>query len=706
MFRFVSILFLALLPFAGLTQNKDVMTNKAANALIGETSPYLLQHAYNPVQWEPWKSDLLRKAQKENKLLLISIGYAACHWCHVMEKECFEDEEVAEIMNANFINIKVDREERPDIDHIYMDALQIMTGGGGWPLNVVALPDGRPFWGTTYMNKERWMSALEQLQELYKRDPDKVEGYAEKLADGIKAINLIEAGDEEAILSMPQLKDLLKGWTRYFDKRYGGYQRAPKFMMPAHLNFLLHFGTATQDKEVLEHVYLSLDKMAYGGLFDHLEGGFSRYSVDTKWHVPHFEKMLYDNAQLISVYAKAFANTQNEHYKQVVEETISFVSTNLMDSNFGFYSSLDADSQNENKVLEEGAYYVWKKEDLQALLGTDFELFKDYYNINSYGHWEHGNHVLIRDLSEEKLAEKHGVSLEVLKTRIENCKTLLVKEKKKRSKPRLDDKILTSWNGLMLSGLIDAYRFLGNERYLELSLQNATFIEQNLIAEDGKIFHNYKDGKRTISGYLEDYAAVAAAFLDLYQVTLDQKWLNTSKSILDYCIGEFYDSMSTLFFFTSNEDSYVIRKTIETLDNVIPASNSIMAKNLFQIAKLFPEEKYSDIAKSMVQTIQQNFQENIQGYSNWLHLVLFYHQPFYEVAVVGEEFKQKVGILQRNYIPNAIFCGVKDEGSLSLLENRFVSGKTLIYVCQHGACKFPVEDAKTVINQLSYTPQD
>ena len=328
---------------------------------------------------------VLEKAKKENKPLLISIGYAACHWCHVMEHECFEDEEVAQLMNENFINIKIDREERPDVDQIYMDAIQMMSGNGGWPLNIVALPDGKPFWGATYLPKEDWQKSLSRLIELYQNDKAKVEGYANDLSKGLHEINLVETNETAATYSLEHLNTSVTNWAAYFDTFLGGYKSAPKFMMPNNLDFLFHYATSQNDKEVMAHVDTTLTRMAYGGIFDHIGGGFSRYSVDTKWHVPHFEKMLYDNGQLVSLYAKAYAVTKNKLYKDVVEQTISFVQEELLDDNAGFYSSLDADSLDENGELEEGAYYVWTQQELQQALGDDFDLFKDYYNINSYG---------------------------------------------------------------------------------------------------------------------------------------------------------------------------------------------------------------------------------------------------------------------------------------------------------------------------------
>ncbi len=693
-------LLLLLITLQGCSQKKEPMSNKHTNALINESSPYLLQHAHNPVNWEPWSLNALEKAKRENKLVLISIGYAACHWCHVMEKECFEDEEVAKIMNENFVNIKIDREERPDIDHLYMDAVQMMTGRGGWPLNVVTLPDGRPFWGATYVKKEDWMKVLLELTRLYKEQPDKINGYAKDLAEGIKAINLVEVGSNSEVLTEDQLDISVKKWSRYFDHNYGGYNRAPKFMMPGNLDFLLHYATTKKNDDLLEYVNLTLTKMAYGGIFDHLAGGFSRYSVDGKWHVPHFEKMLYDNGQLISLYSKAYAITNNALYKKVVEETIAFVTTELMDSTNAFYASLDADSLNEMGELEEGAYYVWQKAELQTLLGDKYALFKDYYNINDFGLWEHGNYVLIRDTSDEKIAEKHKISVSEVKKVISECKQILNKVRNNRKRPRLDDKILCSWNGLMLKGLTDAYRFIKNDQYLDLALKNAKFIKETFIRKDGSLYHNHKNGKSTINGYLEDYASVIDAFLGLYEITFDENWLNEAKALTDYCIANFTDDRSGLFFFTPKQDSYIIRRTIEKADNVIPSSNSIMAKNLFKLSRFFPDEDYEKITQKMVVNLQQSFEKDTASYANWLHLVLYFQKPFYEISIVGENYKKTASDMQLSYLPNVVFAGASAESELSLIQNRFVANSTLIYLCEHGSCKLPTEDMAQVLDQL------
>ncbi len=675
------------------------MDHKYTNALIHETSPYLLQHAHNPVNWEAWHPEVLERAKKENKPLLISIGYAACHWCHVMEHECFEDEEVAKIMNENFINIKIDREERPDVDQIYMDAIQMMTGSGGWPLNIVALPDGRPFWGATYVAKDNWVQTLNKLTELYKEDPNKIIGYASDLERGIKAINLVENNTEAPAFDMVALDSAVQKWATYFDTFLGGFKRAPKFMMPNNLDFLLHYATSQNKGEIMEYVETTLTRMAYGGIYDHVGGGFSRYSVDTKWHVPHFEKMLYDNGQLISLYAKNYAVSKNPLYKATVEQTIAFVLEELWDDNGGFYSSLDADSLTETGELEEGAYYVWAKEELEQLLGADFEIFKAYFNINSYGAWEE-NYVLIRDKSDEEIAERLGIPVDLLQEKIKSSLILLKKERSKRNKPRLDDKILTSWNGLMLKGLLDAHRYLENDDYLKIALKNAAFIKNEMLRPSGGLYRNHKNGKSTINGFLEDYATTIEAFVALYEVTFDQQWLSIAKSLTDYSIAHFGDQESGLFFFTSDEDVSLIRRTIESNDNVISSSNSIMAHNLVKLHKIYAKAGYGERAHQMLKNVQDNFGENGQSFANWMHLVLYENLNFYEIAVVGEQYESLGNQIAAQYLPNSILVGTEKEGPLELLKNRYAEGETLIYACIEGSCKLPVTQVDQLLKQL------
>ncbi|GGG54239.1 thioredoxin [Croceivirga lutea] len=676
------------------------MTHKYTNALIEETSPYLLQHAHNPVNWEAWKPEVLARAQKENKPLLISIGYASCHWCHVMEHECFEDEEVAQYMNEHFVNIKIDREERPDVDQIYMDALQMMTGSGGWPLNVVTTPDGRPFWGATYLPKDNWLKSLEGIVDLYTSNPERVEEYATNLEKGIKDINLYELQENQSSFSLDSLDVTVATWSQQFDTFLGGYKRAPKFMMPNNLDFLLHYAVSENKKDIQEYVDTTLTRMAYGGIYDHIGGGFSRYSVDTKWHVPHFEKMLYDNGQLVSLYAKAYAQTKNPLYKKIVDETIAFVKEELLDENGGFYSSLDADSTNDMGELEEGAYYVWKENELDAILGSEAEPFKAYFNINSYGLWENENYVLIRDKAEEEVAKEFNTTVKQLNASISSSLKKLKAIRNERPKPRLDDKILTSWNALMLKGLTDAYKYTGNEDYLTLALTNANFLKSVMLRNNGGLYRNHKNGKSTINAFLEDYATLIEAYIGLYEVTFDENWLLTAKELTAYTFKHFLDPKTLLFFYTSDEDEGLIRRSFEINDNVISSSNSIMANNLLKLHKIFPNEGYAEYVDNMLFNVQANFSKSGQGYANWLHLILFKEKNFYEIAIVGDEYKTLGKEINASYTPNSILLGSPKEGNFDLLQNRYNPDNTLIYVCIEGACKLPVQTTEDALKQL------
>ena len=413
-------------------KKEEQKSYKFTNSLIKETSPYLLQHAHNPVNWYAWNEETLEKAKKENKLLLISVGYAACHWCHVMEHESFEDETVAKLMNTHFINIKIDREERPDIDQVYMNAVQLMTGSGGWPLNCVALPDGKPFWGGTYFTKDDWVNTLTQIIEVYQNNPEKIVEYAAKLTEGIKQSELIEFNSSQPVFSNDTIKKAIAKWSTRFDRDLGGMIGAPKFPMPNNYNFLMRFAKQSNDLALEQYVFKTLDKMALGGVFDHVNGGFSRYSTDDKWHIPHFEKMLYDNAQLVSLYSDAYLITKNDLYKDAVQKTLKFISRELTSREGAFYSSLDADSKNENDELEEGAYYIWKEDELRNLIHIDFDLFAKYYNINSYGLWENNSYHLIRKESAKEFAVNNNISLAELSIKVEKWNKIYLKQGKKK----------------------------------------------------------------------------------------------------------------------------------------------------------------------------------------------------------------------------------------------------------------------------------
>lgn len=681
-------------------QNSKSMEHQYTNELNNETSPYLLQHAHNPVNWNPWNEKTLNKAKAENKLILISIGYAACHWCHVMEHESFEDSLVAQVMNKNFINIKVDREERPDVDQVYMNAVQLMTGHGGWPLNVIALPDGRPIWGGTYFKKDQWVSALEQISKLYAEEPKKLDEYANKLEQGIKALDIIEINNDEPVFEKKFIEEAIQNWSKQFDENLGGMNRAPKFMMPNNYHFLLRYAYQTDNKELQDFANTTLTKMAYGGVFDQIGGGFSRYSVDAKWHVPHFEKMLYDNGQLVSLYSDAYLITKNELYKNVVTETLEYIKRDMTTKNGAFYSSLDADSNSLEGELEEGAFYVWTKDELKSILKNDFELFSYYYNVNSYGHWEDNNYVLIRKSDDASIIEQYEITQNALEAKKVSWKTILLEERNKRDKPRLDDKTLTSWNAIMLKGYVDAYRVFGDANYLASAEKNARFILNNQLREDGGLYHNYTNGISSINGFLEDYATTIDAFLALYENTFDELWLTTSRDLANYVLDHFFDEKSKMFFFTSNDDAGLVTRSIEYRDNVIPASNSIMAKNLFKLSHYFDNEHFSKTAMTMLNNVKPEMQEYPSGYSNWYDLMLNYTNPFYEVAIVGKEAKQKITALNKAYIPNKLIAASSSENNMPLLENRFNPEKTLIYVCVNRACKVPVSEVKDAITLM------
>ncbi|WP_300568691.1 thioredoxin domain-containing protein [Flavobacterium sp.] len=670
------------------------------NQLHQETSPYLLQHANNPIYWKAWNKTTLATAQKENKLIIVSIGYSACHWCHVMEHESFENEEVANVMNPNFISIKVDREERPDVDAIYMKAIQIMTGRGGWPLNVVCLPDGRPVWGGTYFRKEEWTNTLEQLHELFVTNPSKMEEYAEKLHQGIEVLGIVEHNTSSETRHPNDIQPLVEKWSKSFDWEYGGYARAPKFMMPNNYLFLQRYGFQTKSKDVLDFVDLTLTKMAYGGLFDTLDGGFSRYSVDIRWHVPHFEKMLYDNGQLVSLYAEAFKRTKNPLYKEVIEKTLTFIERELLNSDNAFYSALDADSLNENSKLEEGAFYVWKTTELQQLLKDDFDIFSTLFNVSEFGFWEHDNYVLIQNQTIENVASQFGLTEKELQTKKKNWEQLLFIEREKRPKPRLDDKSLTSWNAIMLKGFVDAYKAVGTESYLATAQKNAQFIIEKQWSPEGFLWHSYKNSKSTIEGFLEDYALTIDAFISLYQATLDENYLHQAKQLTDYCLEHFYDEKQQFFTFNSKNATQLIAPHFETEDNVIPASNSVMANNLYALSILFHNSYYEKIALQMLHHMTPII-DYASAYSNWLNLWLSLSDDNKELAICGENALENAKKTNTHYLPHVLVAGTVKNSNLPFLENRFIENEDLFYVCQNKTCLLPKSKIDIVLTDLS-----
>lgn len=669
--------------------------HKFTNKLISETSPYLLQHAHNPVNWLPWNDETLAKAKKENKLILISIGYSACHWCHVMERECFENQEVAEIMNAHFICIKVDREERPDIDQVYMNAVQLMTGSGGWPLNCFALPDGRPIYGGTYFPARQWMNVLTTISKLYQNDVAKVFEYALQLTEGIQKSELVKINPDKPEFTIDTLKQTVSNWKKRFDNTEGGPYKAPKFPLPNNYLFLLRYSLLTKDETILKHVKLTLEKMAFGGIYDQIGGGFSRYSTDELWKAPHFEKMLYDNAQLVTLYSEAYQAFGEPLYKQVVFETLACIKRELTSDNGAFYCALDADSEGV-----EGKYYVWTEKELKEILQDKFNLFSDYFNVNTTGYWEHNNYILLRKKTDTEISEKYKISVDELQTEIKKTKDLLLNIRERRIKPGLDDKSLCSWNALMLKGYVDAYIVFDHSDFLNSALTNAEFILQYLLREDGGLFHNYKLGRSSINGYLEDYAFTIEAFISLYDATFEEKWLILAKKLTDYVITHFHDKSSGMFFFTSDIDPPLIARKMEIMDNVIPASNSSMAKSLFLLGHYFDNDTFIKMSSSMLNNIKADISGYGAGYSNWAMLMINFISPFYEIAIVGKDVNKKRKEFNNHYLINKIFVGSQTSSTLPLLENKFLPEETLIYVCLDKNCQMPVTEVKEVLELI------
>ena len=671
------------------------------NNLKDETSPYLLQHVENPVNWSPWDKKYLNKAKKENKLVIVSIGYASCHWCHVMERESFQDSTVAKLMNDKFISIKVDREERPDIDQVYMNAIQLITGSGGWPLNVITLPDGRPIWGGTYFSKDQWTSALKQISEIYEAEPEKFISYADRVQEGINALNIVEPkSDNFENIDVKKYSELL---LKNIDEEFGGFKGAPKFMMPNNLQFLLRYSFQESKEDSKNKILSTLDMMAYGGIFDHIEGGFSRYSTDERWHIPHFEKMLYDNGQLMSLYSIGYQISSKNLYKETVYKIHEYISSEMKDISGGYYSSLDADSKLEDGSYAEGEYYLWGKGELNELIGNDFDLFSKYYNVNEYGLWEAENkYVLIRSIPDIEFINNNNLDKQLFyKMKAEWINKLKIARKNKK-KPSLDYKIITSWNGLMISGYVDAYKSFNDDIFKNEAIEAGEFIYSSLIKRDGGLFHNYVNGKSKINGYLEDYATVIQASLDLYEITLNQIWVERALELSKYVLDNFSRVNSELFYFTSKDDEDLISRSVEFRDNVIPSSNSIMAKNLFKLYHYFDKQEYYEKAKKMCLSVTEEFETYPSGYTNWFDLIYNLKSNYYEVAIVGENSIDQVKKINLKYIPNKLIIGSKSENNLPLLKNRYVEGKTLIYVCVNKACKMPTESLEEAVSLIKY----
>ncbi len=666
------------------------------NDLIEESSPYLQQHAHNPVDWKPWSEEAFEQAEQEGKLVLVSIGYAACHWCHVMEKECFTDDEVAALMNRHFVNIKVDREELPDVDHYYITAVQLMQQQAGWPLNCFALPDKRPIFGATYFPKESWMDVLQQLTKVYHEEPEKVYDYASRLEEGIEQVDLVEAVEGEKAFDPKIVRQMVGSWSNRFDRKNGGTEGAPKFPLPNDKRFLLHYAKLVGDEDVKGHVELTLDRMADGGIHDQIGGGFCRYSTDTKWKVPHFEKMLYDNGQMASLYAEGWKALGKERYEEVVVDILSFVEREMMSPECGFYSSIDADSEGE-----EGKYYVWEKEELQELLGDHYPLARDLFNVNENGKWENERFILLRDSTqEEKIAKEHGLELHELETERQKIRDALFEARQERTRPSTDDKIITSWNALMNLGFTNAFKAFGKEEHREKAVRNMDFLLKNMRDEEGALYRIHKDGETSVPAYLDDYAQLLLALNGLYEITLHEKYIHQGQELLEMAIEKFEDPKSGMFFYSSDDHPKLSSRTIEMLDNVIPSSCSSIARALFIYGELYTRTDWIERAEQMLMNVQERMPQHPSAFSNWgiLHLQRSY--PFYEIVLTGPESLDYLERLSSRYLPNALMAGARKSATLPLLEGKTTEDPLSVHVCEKGVCHRPVSSLEEALEQI------
>ncbi len=663
---------------------------KYTNDLIHESSPYLLQHAHNPVNWIAWSDDLFENAKSEDKLILVSVGYSACHWCHVMEHESFEDEEVAAIMNKFFICVKVDREERPDIDQVYMTAVQLMTQQGGWPLNCITLPDGRAIYGGTYFQKEQWMQVLKSLEATYRQDKDKVIEYAEKLHEGIVTSSIVRdnfLSENESTQSLnADLQELVQRWAKNFDSVEGGPSRAPKFMLPNNYSFLLKYGKENNNDKVLNHVKLTLDKMARGGIYDQIGGGFSRYSVDMLWKVPHFEKMLYDNAQLIQLYSEAYEFFPNREFKFLVYQTISWLQKEMLRKDGLFYSAYDADSEGV-----EGKFYVWKLAEIKTILQEDFEFATEYFDFSQKAQWE-GNIILLRKNNDGFLKQKFGLTDDELTLKIAKVCELLYNERKTRIWPGLDNKCLTSWNAMTVCGLVHAAQVFEEEEFKLLARKNLRAILAK-AKKDGNLFRNLTGEEPKIHAFLEDYAHLIQACIAYYSIDFEIEYLLEAKNLMESCIDKFSGDES-LFYFTEKSTKMIVRQ-MEVHDNVIPASNSVMANNLYVLGQYFELEDWRNRAKNMLQSVKVGMVQYGSSYSNWAMLALNFTQTTHKAVIVGENHLELARSLAQNKNYKGLIVSGNEANAL-ISKDKIAANKTLIYLCDDKSCKAPVESLEEI----------
>lgn len=684
------------------------------NKLIHETSPYLLQHANNPVEWYPWGEEALKLAKEENKPILVSIGYSACHWCHVMERESFEDEATASIMNKHFINIKIDREERPDLDHIYMDAVQAISGAGGWPLNVFLTPDGKPFYGGTYFppmpafNRPSWTDLLLQIRDAFNERRSEIDQQAEQLTEHLVKANsfgLKQEGNEETIL-LKNVIEAAKNSLANADKNWGGFGNAPKFPQTFSIQFLLRFSNAVMlndnaEKGLVELAQASksqalktLDKMIDGGIYDQVGGGFARYSTDEKWLVPHFEKMLYDNALILSAISEAYQLTGNDRYSTIITETINFLEREMMHPAIGFYSALDADSEGV-----EGKFYVWEKTEVEKLLEDDADIFCEFYDITSEGNFEHKN-IPWRKMSEQEFAKSKGIQSEELKSIIERGKKVLLAERSKRIRPQLDDKIILGWNALLNTAMSKCFAATGKERYLDLAVKNMEFLLASFF-QDGQYHHTWKNNQARHPAFLDDYAYLIQALIALQEVTGDTQYLLKAKELTDHVMGQFSEEGSGFFLYTAAGQKDVIVRKREVFDGAQPSGNSVMSDNLYRLGLYFGIPEWKEMAMGNVRELSRVIIRYPTSFGMWNSLLLELATGSFEIVIMGRSIGKITRELLREYIPNKILMSSEvDRDDFPLLVGKQTSESTSIYLCRDYACSKPVSAIDDLLQMI------
>ena len=671
------------------------------NNLIHESSPYLLQHAHNPVNWYGWNDDALKKAKDENKPIFLSIGYSACHWCHVMAHESFENEDVAEFMNENFINIKVDREERPDIDDIYQKVCQIATGQGGWPLSLFLTPDQKPFYVGTYFpvldsyGRPGFGSICRQLSQAWKEKPKDIEASAEKFTSALHKTEKVQTTKLERTI----LDEAAMNLFQLGDASYGGFGSAPKFPNAANVSFLFRYAKLSGLGKFNEFALKTLKKMANGGIFDQIGGGFSRYSTDAKWLVPHFEKMLYDNALIPVNYAEAYQITKDPFYLDVLKKTLDFVLREMTSPERGFYSAYDADSEGI-----EGKYYVWKKSEIKEILGSDTDLFCLYYDVTDGGNWE-GNNILCNNLNISTVAFNFGISESEVSTILKSCSEKLLKIRSARIPPELDDKVLVSWNSLMITAFAKGYRVTGDIRYLNAAKDCISFIEQNLFVNE-KLLRTYKNGIAKIDGYLEDYSYFINALLDVFEIEPDQKYLTLSIKLGHHLVEHFWDSENNNFFMTSDDHEKLIIRPKSNYDLSLPSGNSVSAFVMLRLYHLSQEQTFLEITTKIMESQAQIAAENPFGFGYLLNTISMYIQKPQEITVINTENSEIIQSLLLDYLPNSIMITIKNSSQLeNLSEYPFFAGKpfedkTSVFVCKDFTCSLPLRTLDEIKSNL------